>query len=436
MQEPPVTPTTEDDDEASIPAEHVRDDPNTNPNQYRTVTVRRQAAKRTFPWDLAADEIQLALPRPQDEDEYIHEAKRRRRLEEEPVPTSTDEAITENTSHDTVVALPPPHAATDSDREDPVADMHPNVRTAGASRRRWTPEEDVKLTSAATSTPKKKRGKEYKHDWVAISAQVPGRTQNQCYHRWHDGLDPSVDRVTGNTGTWKDDEDIQLKAAVRTIGVKDWAAITAAVPNRTQKQCQNRWYRILDPSINQMTGRTGKWKEDEDIKLKAAVRTHGGKDWATFAAQVPGRTRAQCHDRWRHALDPSIALTAERKGTWEEDEDIKLKGAVRTHGGKDWRAIAAVVPGRTKYLCYNRWRVVLDPSIKQMAGRRGKWTADEDIKLKGAVRTIDGKDWAAIAALVPGRTKRQCVCRWRENLDPHRITGREEEHDTLNKTSA
>ena len=51
------TPTTEDD-AASIPAEHVRNGPDLN--QYPTFTVRRKAAKRTFPWDLAAGEIHFA----------------------------------------------------------------------------------------------------------------------------------------------------------------------------------------------------------------------------------------------------------------------------------------------------------------------------------------------------------------------------------------
>jgi hypothetical protein len=43
------------------------------------------------------------------------------------------------------------------------------------------------------------------------------------------------------------------------------AATTVLVPGRTQKQCSNRWHDGLDPSIDQATGRTGKWAEDEDI---------------------------------------------------------------------------------------------------------------------------------------------------------------------------
>jgi hypothetical protein len=42
-------------------------------------------------------------------------------------------------------------------------------------------------------------------------------------------------------------------------------------------------------------------------------------------------------------LDPSIRLTNGRAGKWEEDEDKMLKNAVRTYGGKNWKAIALLV---------------------------------------------------------------------------------------------
>jgi hypothetical protein len=37
------------------------------------------------------------------------------------------------------------------------------------------------------------------------------------------------------------------------------------------------------------------------------------------------------------------------------DEDSTLKDAVEKHNGEDWAAIAALVPGRTKQQCLNRW---------------------------------------------------------------------------------
>jgi hypothetical protein len=75
---------------------------------------------------------------------------------------------------------------------------------------------------------------------------------------------------------------------------------------------------------------------------------HGGKRWAAIAALVPGRTKEQCRTRWHNAMNPSIALTAGRTGKWLENEELKLKNSVKMHGDKEWVAVAAVVPGRTK----------------------------------------------------------------------------------------
>jgi myb proto-oncogene protein len=144
----------------------------------------------------------------------------------------------------------------------------------------------------------------------------------------------------------------------------------------------------------------GKWAEDEDKQLTDAGQTHGGTNWGAISALVPGRTRSQCRDRWNDVLDPSIDRAPPGcTGKWTPDEDNKLKDAVRTHGGKDWDAISALVPDRTKSRRYDRWRNVLDPSIDRVTGRTGKWAEDEDIKLNDAVQTHGAKDWGAVASL-------------------------------------
>jgi hypothetical protein len=166
----------------------------------------------------------------------------------------------------------------------------------------------------------------------------------------------------------------------------------------------------------QQRGAFARWTPEEDAKLTEALSNTCKKkcgnglkiDWVEIPTLVPGRTNVQCYHRWRGALDPSIALTAERTGTWTEDEYLKLKAAVQTHGGKNWNKIAAMVPGRTRLQCNKRWHDALNPSFGRATGRTGRWTADEVLKLKYAVQIHGGKDWAGIAALVPGRTKRQC----------------------------
>jgi hypothetical protein len=301
-------------------------------NLNRTFTVRRKAAKRSERWyqNTAAP---LSLP-----------ARKKPRLEESPStdtvaastlrqssrcvntpssasapapapPTDTANAPTLRRSSRQIQLLPTETseeelddddaadgddaaaaAADDDDNNDASTDSVTDTQPNGTGR--WTPEEDVKLTSAVTNTCKKKCGKKHRIDWVAVAMLVPHRTRKHCYRRWYRALDPSIDRANGRTGTWAAVEDIKLKAAVQKHGGKSWNAITSLVPGRTKEQCNSRWRNALDPSIDRTNGRTGKWEEDEDIKLKAAVKTHGGKSWDEIAALIPGRTKIQCNSRW------------------------------------------------------------------------------------------------------------------------------------------
>ncbi len=288
--------------EAPIPAESAREDPNLN----LTVAVRRKAAKRTLPWDLAAGELDLVTPQPQAED---IPARKKPRLEE-PFSVSTDEAARNTASPNVSVGLPP--TAVDNDETnanaDPVTDTQAN---AGASTRktgRWTTDEDAELTRAVTNTSKKKHGKEYNFDWNDISALVPTRTRKQCWTRWHDVLDPSIALTAGRTGKWEEDEDNKLKYAIQTHGRKDWAAISALVPGRTKNQCNQRWHDVLDPSIGRGSRSTGKWSALEDSKLQDAVQSHGNKDWVAISLLVSGRTKKQCWGRWQYKkkhMDPN-----------------------------------------------------------------------------------------------------------------------------------
>jgi hypothetical protein len=420
MQEPA------EDDEASIP-ENVREAPIpeetvSNEDLKRTVKVRRKAAKRTRPFDLPAGEL-LLVSRPPQAKEIP--ARKKPRLEE-PLPTTTDQAANKTASPDVSVDLPPPAADNDYLNADTLTDTQPNAAATWATGRLWTTDEDAQLTIAITNTSKKKHYGEYKTDWVAVAALVPGRTKTQCWNRWKNVLDPIIDRANGRMGTWIEDEDSKLKDAVRTHGGKNWALIAALVPGRTNVQCYNRWHNGLDPNSDRATGRRGTWSEEEDSKLKDAVQTYGGKNWDAITALVPGRTKRQCYNRWKDVLDPSIDWSNVRMGRWAEEEDSKLRDAVQTHGGNNWASIAALVPGRTEVQCYHRWRNGLDPIVDRANGRMGTWTEGEVSMLKDAVRTHGGKNWDLIAALVPGRTKVQCYHRWHNGLDPNtdRATGR------------
>jgi hypothetical protein len=71
------------------------------------------------------------------------------------------------------------------------------------SKRRWTPEEDVKLIQAI-----EKLGK----NWVSVAALVPGRTNVQCRSRWLASFDPAT--TICKKGKWMPEEDAKLAEAV------------------------------------------------------------------------------------------------------------------------------------------------------------------------------------------------------------------------------
>ena len=60
-------------------------------------------------------------------------------------------------------------------------------------------------------------------------------------------------------GTWKPDEDSQLVSLVSKFGPQNWTRIAEFIPLRSGKQCRERWHNHLNPNINKQ-----KWSLEED----------------------------------------------------------------------------------------------------------------------------------------------------------------------------
>ncbi|KAF1323751.1 hypothetical protein FI667_g10281, partial [Globisporangium splendens] len=143
---------------------------------------------------------------------------------------------------------------------------------------------------------------------------------------------------------WTQEEDDRLREAVGRHGERNWKSIAEEVPGRNHTQCLQRWTKVLAPGLVK-----GHWRPDEDELLKELV-AEGRKNWGQVATRIPGRTSKQCRERWYNHLDPSIV-----RGEYSAEEDrIILEAQSRL--GNRWSAIAAMLPGRTEDAVKIRWK--------------------------------------------------------------------------------
>lgn len=101
------------------------------------------------------------------------------------------------------------------------------------------------------------------------------------------------------------------------------------------------------------------------------------------------------------------------KGRWTKEEDEKLKKVLEYCGTQDWKLVAKYFVDRTDIQCQHRWHKVLNPALI-----KGPWTKEEDDKVVELVQKFGPKRWTLISKLLNGRTGKQCRERWHNHLNP------------------
>lgn len=114
---------------------------------------------------------------------------------------------------------------------------------------------------------------------------------------------------------------------------------------------------------------------------------------------------------------PRAARRASVGGKWSPEEDERLREIVTMFGPKNWKKIASLLgKTRTDVQCLHRWNKVLRPGL-----HKGAWSEEEDMIVREMVMTFGvGKvKWSEIASKLPGRIGKQCRERWFNHLDPY-----------------
>jgi hypothetical protein len=97
---------------------------------------------------------------------------------------------------------------------------------------------------------------------------------------------------------------------------------------------------------------------------------------------------------------------------FSSEEDSQLVQLVTNHPKLPWGEIAAMLPGRSARQCRERWLEYLRPGI-----RVGPWTAEEDELLLRLIQ-VHGLHWTALAEAFAQRSANDIKNRWYQHVRP------------------